>query len=362
VPNGSAATVEHAQRGGHDAPIIEQQAGASPRRFVIALLVAAFALVGSAATLNVLVDPYGELGTGLIPSGAPRDAGIKANLVSHLSQPPQLVVLGSSRALKIEPQYMRSLTGLRTFNAAIRDATPVDSYAFMRLIHDHFPQSHPHYLWLLDVEAFRSNGFSPGLRHTPSLLRYVKKISNPGVPWSDALPRMLTWQETEDSARLLHAWYTGHLNAGHANRERRLKLFDPDGFFRITDYNWNRSFNKYVAWYKAGYPALQQQPKQFMERAIAQMNRWGATPVIVLTPIHPKLRKVVGPMGWTARHRDLVAYLHGLQGRLHFQMLDLSDPTVFGGSLKGFYDPVHMRIPNVRRMLDYVVAHTNALQ
>ena len=59
---------------------------------------------------------------------------------------------------------------------------------------------------------------------------------------------------------------------------------------------------------------------------------------------------------------DLVAYLHSLQGRLHFQMLDLSDPTVFGGTLKGFYDPVHMRIPNVRRMLDYVVAHTNALQ
>jgi len=46
--------------------------------------------------------------------------------------PPQVLMLGSSRMMEIQPEYIRAITGKRTFNYAVSSATPVDYLAQLR--------------------------------------------------------------------------------------------------------------------------------------------------------------------------------------------------------------------------------------
>ena len=94
------------------------------------------ALSGSVAAFNALADPYGYLGSGLFATAILSDRPIKACLVERLAQAPSLVILGSSRAEKVEPSYLRTRTGLTGFNAAVSSATPDDAWAFANLLHD----------------------------------------------------------------------------------------------------------------------------------------------------------------------------------------------------------------------------------
>src|ERR1051326_1249454 len=83
---------------GHAKPLDSAAAG-DPRRFVVALLATALGTIAGVFLVNVLVDPYGTVGTNLLASGVPRDPSTKATLIKGLGKPPELVVLGSSRSL-----------------------------------------------------------------------------------------------------------------------------------------------------------------------------------------------------------------------------------------------------------------------
>jgi hypothetical protein len=132
--------------------------------------------------------------------------------------------------------------------------------------------------------------------------------------------------------------------------------FAPDGFYTRVDYDWNKGMRKYEAMYGDGtlYTHLHSLPKTYLERALADLNRWGQAPVIVLTPMHPELKRELAPVGWAARHRELVSYLHELRARFRFRFLDFTSVRSFGGTPGGFYDPVHMREPNLHRMLSAI--------
>jgi hypothetical protein len=80
----------------------------------------------------------------------------------------------------------------------------------------------------------------------------------------------------------------------------------------------------------------------------------------VLTPYQPRLLTALKRVGWNARHRQVLAYLHLLQGRYQFVVLDLSTVASFGGNPDGFYDGVHMLVPNMQRLLTAVLARSGA--
>ncbi len=137
----------------------------------------------------------------------------------------------------------------------------------------------------------------------------------------------------------------------------RSEGFAPDGYYRRVDYDWAKSTRKYEAMYGDGslYTHLAGVPKSYLERSLRDLDRWGDPPVIVLTPMHPKLERELGPVGWSACHRELVAYLRRLRSEHAFRFLDFTSIRSFGGSAHGFYDPVHMRAGNLHRMLRAVL-------
>ena len=77
----------------------------------------ASARAGAKAAVNDTPGPSSNLWT-------LSDRGIKTELIRRMKTPPALVVLGGSRALRFQPAYIRRVTGLSAFNAAVPHATP----------------------------------------------------------------------------------------------------------------------------------------------------------------------------------------------------------------------------------------------
>ena len=113
--------------------MIEAGPGESHRRFVTWLLIGALATLLAVAAFTALIDPYGGLGTGIFPTELTVDATVKADLADRLQSAPGVLVLGSSRSLKVDPAYLAQRSGTPAFNAGVRGGTPVDAYAMARL-------------------------------------------------------------------------------------------------------------------------------------------------------------------------------------------------------------------------------------
>jgi hypothetical protein len=301
--------------------------------------------------LDAVVDPYGRLGTGLFPTLVPTDRPVKAALVERLRTAPKLLVFGSSRALKIDPAYLERKLGQPGFNAAVSDGRPEDAWAFLNLLHARFPASRPHYLWLVDVEAFRPTA-GAGVLDTPALARYLPS----GVRWRrrlSGLLALLSWSEAHASWRVL---------TGPAPKLAST-VFAPDGFRRYDVHDAAfahgatlagqlRASEALYAGVYSRYRRLDPGQERWFERTLAKMDAWGEPPLVVLTPVQPQMRRTLAPLGWSARRRQVLSFLAGLHARYRFRVVDMTDLASFGGSPRGFYDGFHMTLPNVHRLLD----------
>ena len=145
----------------------------STRRFLLGFVIGLILLGASVTTLNVLADPYGYAGSGLFATAILSDRPIKACLIERLPTAPSLMILGSSRAEKIQPSQLQRLTGLAGFNAAVSSGTPDDAWSFANLLHERAGGTQQRVLWLLDVESMRRRPIDPGLLDTPSLARFL---------------------------------------------------------------------------------------------------------------------------------------------------------------------------------------------
>ena len=327
-------------------------------------------LSGSVGVFNALADPYGYVGTAIFPTATLSDRPIKACLARRLPKPPQLVILGSSRAEKVDPSYIEAKIGSTGFNAAVSSATPDDAWAFTHYLHDESHGQTQKVLWLLDVEAMRPLPTNPGLRNTAALSRYLDastKARADGSTWS-----LLSWSTTADSWHGVQAALFSDAHTLDARtcsfRTSRQTEYTPNGFrsfdFHDAALQRKKSFNSSLAItlneYKRIYAAdtsLSAHARERFEATIKQLNDWGVRPVIVITPVHPDFATTIGPLGWRQRLKNLNAYLKSLQPRLDFVRLDASDINRFGGRRRDFYDGLHMTLPNVQRMIDWVLRH-----
>jgi hypothetical protein len=277
--------------------------------------------------------------------------------------------------MKIQPAYVQALTGSPTFNAGVSSATPQDAWAFVNFLHDRFPATRPRALWLVDVEMFRPKPLDPGLLATPALARYFS-FSARWQARASGLTTLFSWHTLSDSWRVLRASLFSSAHAAPPGqctyRTNGVTRFTPSGFrlWDIHDAARARGFSlnqgialtvqEYTRIYRSGYPALSAEAERWFARTLSFLNRQGTRPLLVLTPVQPKLLHAIGPLGWNRRHSQVVSYLRQLQAHASFDLLDASHISSFGGRLGGFYDGVHMTVPNLRQLVAWAVAHHRA--
>ena len=321
---------------------------ASALAALAALLLAVFAF-------NATVDPYGGLGTGLLPTAVTDDAATKVRLLEALQEAPDIVVVGSSRSLKADRRVIERSTGLTAFNAGVRGGTTVEAYALSRFVNDRFPDARPRFMWLLDVESFRWANLDSTLLNTEQLARYIPRRQRLEGRLA-AIGPLLSWGGLRDSLHVVRAEITGDERKESRQRKRRTRYMRGDGYLTFDLYSRAHETGLYRNIYRDdGFPSLERRPVHYLERAVEAMTSRGVEPIIVLTPIEPRLLDQLRDMGWDERHRDLLAELRRIQRKHPFDLVDMSLTSSFGGDPDGFYDGVDMKPETMDLMIETVL-------
>ncbi len=324
-------------------------------------------VMGAVLALNVVADPYGSVGTHYLPTVTTSDRTVKADRVEQLEEGPELVLLGSSRSMRYEPEYLEEKTGLSAFNAGVNGiGGTADAWAMSQTIHDTWPEADPAYLWLLDVESFVPFEVGARTANEPRMAQYVGQASIGKGPrefaralW-DNRSTLFSLDTAKDSARLLL-----YREEAKSSQSKYRKQILADGVLKPRKWSerewkrrWPKSVERYSNLHKNVYKGLDPTAQEYFEKTLAFMNEQGQTPVIVLTPVNPKLRTILAPLGWTERYEEVVAYVESLQGEYDFVFIDTTDPRVFGFDKKEWYDGVHLTTVNTRRAIDYILEQT----
>ena len=326
-------------------------------RFVAGALVAAAVLVAAVAAFNLLTDPWGVFGVGIFPPRVNQDRSTKADLLTDLEEPPELLIYGSSRAWTIEAARVEQATGLRTFNAAVTAGRPADAYVFTEVVHDTWPRAEPDFLWLLDVEAFLRGPLPPSLlaesrfsRYLPWRAKAAAQLDEVGwlASWTGLQASYEVWKKHPTRAKVRASW---------------LRRISPDGTVKTPPSSEAKAGPKAlarwseeeVAQYRS-FARLDPDAETYVQKTLDLFASWGGAGVVVLTPTQPEVLTAAQQAGWRKRHAEVLRLLEQLQRQYDFAVVDMTSVSSFGGDPAGFFDATHMTRENQRRMIDAVLA------
>ena len=278
-----------------------------------------------------------------VASAAPMgDREMKIRMIDQLPAAPQVLLLGSSRVLKYSPIDIAQVSSHSAFNAGVSSGRPVDAWKYLTHTRSRFPNDMPHLVWGIEVEQFRPMPGEPGaapLQPTPSV--------SAGAP-TQPLTRWVNTSGDRFTGRGFREWdfHDRAFVAAGNNRRSQAPILRRRMREQILDYR-QRVYNG------TAYRELSPYAKGYTVHVLRLANEQGDEPVIFLSPTHDIARRDLGPRGFTARRRDLLAWLASLQRNdgLRFTVIDLTAVSTFRGVAADFYDGIHMRVANTRRVL-----------
>lgn len=259
--------------------------------------------------------------------------------------PPELLILGSSRAMRADPAQVRAALHLRTFNAAVSSGTVPDAFAFLQLARDRYPEARPAVLWFLDVESMRLTGVHQYLLSVKRLAGQLPPEERDRV----ALSRSLAAGAAAGGPVVRPRWHKdGLLVSWWHDRQR------AQGRSAAAGVRYHQ--RQFASIYGGGRrPRLSGSAKWYATQIVRQANEMGVAPVVVLTPYHPQLRSFLLSRGWRAAHRQVRAFLRDLGRRFSLRVVDLTAGEVVDGRAVSWYDGVHPRAGQMRRIVRAVL-------
>ena len=339
--------------GPHPEPLLAAAFSAPSRGFVLSCLLGVAAVIIAVFAFDAIVNPYGNFGWSFFPRVIPSDPAAKVALIEALPKPPQIVVLGSSRSMAVDPAYITAKTGLRAFNFGVRGGTAVDAWAEVNYLHDRYPNARIRYLWILDDAGIDVNAIPEDLVTVPQLAKFFPQRLRNAAP-SPSLWRLLSWNGLEDSVRATQVRGMQSSARFRSNGEWRTISFSRGVSARGATFS-QRLHASAAAEGAIGPLNTHAIAAQYVVRTLAALHRWHDSVVVVMSPEHPLLLRLLAAHGWYRRHWQIFRWLTALRRDDGFQLLDMHAITSFGGSPSGFLDGTHMLPDNLRKLVAAVL-------
>jgi hypothetical protein len=358
----------------------------SERRFVrwmlLATLLACAALLGAMWWLDPISVTGRQTRFSVVENGGVRQA--KLDLMEELPKAPDVLVLGSSRSMKLDPVEIKRISGHSAFNAGVSGGTTQDMYLYAKYA-DHLwgqgPNAHyPHLVIGVVNDVLRFTGtaaLDPRLkRYLPKQDRSRSKLQIAGallqmktveggvrgvhrVVKHDGLAALLHPEEQSSGDVALLAT-TGRQKGNQRENlsPRGMQLFNPGADYskplssRVEVQMRTFVHNGFVA--DAAYTGVDPRGIDLLHRTIQLANSHGDVPTLWVTPYQPGAVKYMPPAQYHARDRRFRAALEQLKRddpKLRFTFVDLADISSFGGDPNEFYDGIHMTPKNTAKVL-----------
>jgi hypothetical protein len=318
--------------------------------------VALRALAAIAASLLMLPSLHGCRIELALPGASPpplpaaavvdSDRTYKLDLIEAMDKPPRLLIFGGSRATRFDPAYFEDITGLRSFNAAFPVGRPSDAWALTRYCLQHHPKVRLHCFWAIQPSLFQDRQMDPGLVQDQRLSRAFDQAT------IDKAATAQIASMGEDKPAL---WTpSGYAADGHL-------IYNYYDYLEERGRTLDTAIRQWVSLMKSRQPEKPYSGKTWRPNQVyfgctlALLNSFGVRPVIVIMPTHPQAIELLGEERWEAQRRRLLDSLAEMQGIYDFALLDYSRIESFGGDPNDFYDGVHVKAENARRIVDAAV-------
>lgn len=337
----------------------------SERRFALQFLGFLAIILGCVAALNLVVNPSAQFPTHFFSPVIQTSRAEKMDLLDALPAAPEGLILGSSRVMKVEPEYLEHRTGLRFFNAGVNYARPEDHLAILRYALHRFDQPPRMVILGIDPSSFAdSDAPDPRLIVEPRLSRQIPEqitLATRVEIWKD----LLSWGETKRSLKSLkvHVLDGGvpapveHYEAdGRIVYDQREQQIADGRYDFASALQFNQS--EYLAKYE-GFQQISELRRQAFEDLVATCREHNIRLIVFLTPMHPDLENFLQThVEVAAKQQQLLDYLNARAKADHFKLVDLSSLESFGGDPLCFVDGIHPLEPNTRLMVDQMLKNS----
>ncbi len=330
------------------------------RRFARIFPVIALGGVLLVLTLNVLVDAHGVHMTGWLRPVVANHRLRKEFLLRQLPGPVELLVLGSSRAIGIDPAALQEVTGLEGFNAAVGSAETQDYLAWLRLfIAVNGKPPRMIVLGIDEVSFANSRPIAEAFSGSKELLAMLPEVDR-GRTYLPFDEHDLGWGRTWDSLRSIYFALTGYPpesdlfdanGLGHyIAREEALEngSLDLEAGLResLTDYR-----NRF-----APFTALSEERIACFDRFLDLVAEHDIELVAFATPMHPEfLRRIEAETVAAQRKAEVRTLLRQRFAARGWVLHEATQPENYGGNPENYYDGVHMHPAEVTYLVESIL-------
>ncbi|MBL0214098.1 MAG: hypothetical protein IPQ07_09445 [Myxococcales bacterium] len=328
------------------------------RRFTsIVLAVVVLGMLGTSA-LAVFVDPLNTFGTGRIPSILTGERDEKPAAFLALEPPPQAIVLGSSRIMKIRPSCLAELTGLPAYNFGLSDALIEDMSAVLKFIQAKGRAPLRVILIGLDARTFDDHAeVDPRLLSSAVLGGYLDQTT--GLSWRTVTRALFGKQGLRYG--LISLYF--HLRP-HARPPQKAH-FEPDGVVAFDQWDpalaagtldspgmLARNVERFRGpLSSARFSALSPTRLALFRSLVTAAHNSGTVIHVFLPPLQPAIEEVLASRPIARRTEELALEMRALERAGLIVYHPITKVEDFGGDPDGYYDGIHMTDVNSRRLL-----------
>ena len=148
----------------------ESQSVFKPRLFCFHFIFAVLILLAVVLGFNIIINPYGMYATNWLKPLVWSDRKEKLQLLEKYPEEVDLLVIGSSRTMRLDPELFYSLTGLEGFNLSVNHARTEDFLALVRYVVSKTRKKPRVVVVGVDINSFR------GFYQIDNLLKYYPEL------------------------------------------------------------------------------------------------------------------------------------------------------------------------------------------
>jgi hypothetical protein len=313
------------------------------RLFSVTLVALTSILLIAIAVTNYLVNPLNYYQTCLFEPLVQTAREEKVARLQELTTAPSGLVLGSSRVLKFEPDYLNERTGLDFYRQQF-SVWPkiiligVDEYAFST--------GEP-----IDPDLICNQQLSSKI---PEFITLENRL----LPWQS----LIAWQQTSLSIKSI----AQQLVQGEA--QEKLESLCPDGKIvyhqreqKIADgtYDFQSALEYNLQEYRSilsRYHGLSQPRVAILRDTLRECSEAGCEVSFFYTPLHARLRQELeADPKYELRMSELQTTISELASQINAQVFDFSQVESFSGDPNCFVDGIHPLEYNTRMMVDAIL-------
>jgi hypothetical protein len=317
-------------------------------RGTLGILARAALLLAASAVLNLVVNPFDIYGSRWFDPVVLSTRRTKLVLYRDRRPPPDLLLLGSSRSMTVDPAYIEERTGRRAFNAAVHGAATRDYLAFARCVAAEpvFPRV---VVVALGAEQFR--GYFPPVEHHDPLAACQ--------PGDGPVTTLLDWRESLGAMTLAQTWASlrvlGMELTGRPDPQYR---FRADGMlvaFRTPPAAEGLATSLAAFWGPKAFQfeELNAANLEEVRQLLELCRRKGARVVVYLPPYHPyAIELYLAQSRFASLRMKLMDQLTRWRSDYPVTAYDLSETSRFGGTPEMFSDASHPTDAGARLLVD----------